>query len=809
MIQEVTRASRMYQNLMSFIWPETFRHGKTFYLFPHPFGLEPVFWYLLVCFMIQAWQDACIFSRQGRQHIRTAAARICRETLRLVWHTWHHLGRAEKAHRMLQRMQIQSLKVLASKTSRQTLHLIWKTWLVASQFTKAFGRRDDQLRRLGVEASEALRSVWRCGQALVLFRGWHWLTVVRVFEHQKQQLQMDLQDAKMRNRRLEAAYTARSSEAHSYGLAMIFGRWRDSIRMWHLKCHIADSEFKKLLQEIWLLWVCYIHDSQQHRERDSRFQRQFGKLKHVSAKATVCLYMLSRCSSCSAAFHAWALVLAQKRHERLRSSQKERHFEGQALTWSRQTVRQLCHSTLWSWCFYLKKRQLLNRITQLTYLRVLEKDATILRDCCKTWHMLTSRRRHGCDYLQMRRLQRGRSMAVFYFAFQCWLYFKAMAVQEQLGTQSKVRSEQLLQSTAIRRAKQELRCVFLAWHQHLQAAQRLDVSLALAQSEVDWLLKACFNAWRVATMLGARENHEVRLQQRRHWAESARQDRYLLRHCLGGWRSEVLGGRKQQVDRLKSQLVQVQHMVSKQKTSLNSLNLPSILTSWRNETIAKRQSGLKNMFLLSTCMRAWTSLWSSRRHLASTKMLKSLEQLCARLLREKSLQLRRAVYHAWHHMWHSAHIRHALTQRLLKVREEGLLRRCFAAWMAAILMRRQRRFQHFKFQMQTKTSRDLNLTRALTFYHWRGAVSNPAPRVYAYSLWVKCLGHRTLLDLVFRSWRSLRVEPIEPGALQAADEMLELCKCLETQNADLLLLLQERANANALMEVELQDNPES
>lgn len=188
-------------------------------------------------------------------------------------------------------------------------------------------------------------------------------------------------------------------------------------------------------------------------------------------------------------------------------------------------------------------------------------------------------------------------------------------------------------------------------------------------------------------------------------------------------------------------------------------------------------------------------------------MLWAVEKLSARLLHEKLLQLCRGVFQAWCRAKASAHLGRALTQRLQQLRGEGLLRIGFLGWTAAILMKRQRRLQHFKFQMQTKTSRDLNLTRALTFYHWRGAVSSPAPRVYAYSLWVKCLGHRTLLDLVFRSWRSLRAEPrIESGAIQAADEMLELCKCLETQNADLLLLLQERANANALMEVELQDS---
>lgn len=760
--------------------------------------------------ILQAWQDACIVSRQGHQHIKTAAARICRETLRLVWHTWYHLGRAEKAQRTLQRMHIQSLKVFASRTSRHTLHLIWKTWLVASRFSKASSRRDDQLRRLGVEASEALRSVWRCGQALVLFRGWHWLTLHctlhRASEQRQQQLEGDLQDLRLRHRILEGAHATRSSEAQRYGEAMMFGRWRDSIRIWRLKCHIATSEIKKILEEIWLLWVCYIHESHEHKDRDSRYQRQLGKLKHVSAKATVCLYMLSKCSSCSAAFHAWALVLAQKRHERLRSSQKERHFEGQVVAWCRRGVLKLCRDALWSWSFYLRGRQLMNRITQLTYLRVLEEDAAILRDCCRFWRTLTSRRRHGCDHLLMRQLQRGRS--TLHFAFQCWLYFWTVAIQEQLELQSKVRSEQLMQSSAMRRSKQELRCTFLAWYQHLQAAHRVDVSLALAQSEVEWLSHACFNAWRLATILGARQNHEARLQQRRQWAESARQDRYLLRHCIGGWRGEILQLRNQQVDGLKAQLLQLQNLLSERMERCTSDRaLPAIVACWRNAASVNRRNRMKNTLLLSTCMRSWTSLWSSKRHTATKKMLWAVEKLSARLLHEKLLQLCRGVFQAWCQAKASAHLGRALTQRLQQLRGEGLLRIGFLGWTAAILMKRQRRLQHFKFQMQTKTSRDLNLTRALTFYHWRGAVSSPAPRVYAYSLWVKCLGHRTLLDLVFRSWRSLRAEPrIESGAIQAADEMLELCKCLETQNADLLLLLQERANANALMEVELQDS---
>ena len=186
----------------------------------------------------QAWQDACISSRQGRQHIKSAAARVCRETLRLVWYTWHHLGKAEKAQRMLMRMHVQTLKLLASRNSRHMLHLIWKTWVLSSKFMKASARRDFQLRRLGMEASEALRSVWRCGQTLVLFRSWHWLTVAHAFDNRQQQLQIDLQNALLRGRVLEGAHAARSNDARHYSLAMIFGRWRDLVRMWRLKCQV-------------------------------------------------------------------------------------------------------------------------------------------------------------------------------------------------------------------------------------------------------------------------------------------------------------------------------------------------------------------------------------------------------------------------------------------------------------------------------------------------------------------------------------------------------------------------------------------
>lgn len=769
----------------------------------------------------QAWQDACISSRQGRQHIKSAAARVCRETLRLVWYTWHHLGKAEKAQRMLMRMHVQTLKLLASRNSRHMLHLIWKTWVLSSKFMKASARRDFQLRRLGMEASEALRSVWRCGQTLVLFRSWHWLTVAHAFDNRQQQLQIDLQNALLRGRVLEGAHAARSNDARHYSLAMIFGRWRDFVRMWRLKCQVFGP--KKLLQEIWLLWVCYIQQSQGDKEHHGRYEKQSEKLRNASVKATSCFQMLSKSlasSASSASFHAWAMLLAKKRNDTLRTAQRERHFEGQVMAWCQRGVRKLCHDIFGSWCSYFRGRQLMNRITQLTYLRILEKDATILRDCYNFWNTLMLRRRHGCDKLQLQQLQHGR--AALQFAFQCWLYFMAMAVQAHLGTQTKARSEQLLQSAAIRKSRQELRCVFLAWLQHLRAAHRVDASLALAQSEVEWLSHACYSAWRVATMLGAQQNHEARLQQRRQWAESARQDRYLLRHCVSAWRGEILDKYRQETRRCnkeaassKVHVLQLQDLLSKERrnTCYRDFYLPAILACWRNEAVVRSRSRTSNAFLLSTCMLGWKSHWSSHRHIATTKMLRALEKLSARLLREKSLQLCKQVYHAWCQARASAENAKLFTWRMLNVRRRGLSQIFFYRWLAAMLMKRQRRLQHFKFQMQAKTSRDLNMTRALTFYHWRGALS-PA-RVYAYNLLLKCLGHRTLLDLVFRCWRSV-IERSEPTRLtrldgagqvaDAADEMLELCKCLETQNADLLLLLQERANANALLEVELQES---
>ena len=198
-----------------------------------------------------------------------------------------------------------------------------------------------------------------------------------------------------------------------------------------------------------------------------------------------------------------------------------------------------------------------------------------------------------------------------------------------------------------------------------------------------------------------------------------------------------------------------------------SFRLLAIFSRWRNLLSKKKLLWLQNRLLLSFCIRGWVQSWGHRRYAVATKTLQALERLCSRLLRRVKQKLRREAFGAWR--------------------------------MALRLSRCQVKFQ----ERFGRSKRTLMLTQ--TFHRWRGLRS---ASTYAFSLLMKCLGHRTLMELVFRAWRTLLEQPTTASGASAAegpiqDEMLELCKCLETQNADLLLLLEERCNANSLLELEL------
>lgn len=742
---------------------------------------------------------------------------------------------------------------------------------------------------MGIEASEALRSIWHLGSVLVLLRSWHFLTerrrLLQSFEHQRHQWQFDIHRAMLHNRVLERSYASKDREASLYNLVRSFQKWKGWMHACRLGRRIARALPRRLLEETWSVWISFLQDCKLQREHDVRFGRQSQHLKGMSGQVAAQLYLLFRCSACSVSFHAWALLMAEQRHRRRGESQKELHRNAvlKLLPWcaSRSRVGECTSRSFERWVRHLKGRRLIARITQLTYSRVLEKDATLLSDAWNAWQKLLNRL-HGFDRLQLRWEQEKSTVGTIHLAFQCWRYFLAVAVQERLGLRTRGHSEQLLQAAARHRCKQELRVSFVAWCHYFCAGRRVDAATAfasLAQAEV-WQ-SHCFKAWRIGALLSAKERtalvkrrcedleqrsevlcrflrrgpwlsaksvafrgwclwHRSQGQRcsallllrcyrawsafamqcrRREWAESARQDRYLLRHCLGAWRAQILEKHQNEAydcnkksERLKQQLRQVEAWL-RQHVPHRAFRMPAIFSQWRSQVLRKSQVLLKNQLLLSSCMREWAQSWSSRRYATSKVRLLALETFCQRQrcywLQRQGLRVCRRIFSAWWQSAVSKGLGTVLSGRMCKMQRMCSLQRILSSWMAAVCMKQCQRLRHFSFQKQFRESqKSLSMTvLILSFYHWRGGSRGSPPRLYAYTLLLKCLGHRTLLELVFGAWRSLRsLSPetrIEPGVVEAADEMLELCKCLETQNADLLLLLQERANANTLLELEL------
>ena len=766
--------------------------------------------------------------------------RVAREKLRLVWRHWHQAASESSKERLLKKSQGQALKLLRLRSSMSLwtlLRFLWQTWQAEVAFGKVSDRRDDQLRRLGFEASEALRSVWSCGQALVLLRSWHFYACSQRLEGYLQRLDLEMYHAHLQNDVLARANAARSYDLESLFIRMVFSRWKTWLRIWCLRIRMAQqmlSGTKKLcLVRAWLLWQSALLDCRRQKVHEAQAERLSNRLKAVSIQALQGLQLLTISSACTACFHAWASVLVDQRHLLGRLSDKEKRQEWIVHAWHQQSCRTLGRTAFQGWCAHCKERRVIHQLKQLTEQlteqQFKQKSERDLKNSLVAWHSLVSIRLQGLHRLQL--FQRGR--VILHMAFRCWRY-SMVALVEQLGTRSRGR-EQVLSAVAMTGTLQKLRC-FMAWRQQRSARR---VAALLGKQAKDFsqrMLLCCFGAWRIEIFKAVNENLGLRVdvaelrgqilegrfgfltnslrgfldhrsnfqtlklrrlaffgwrsasaerlserqlllrsvrawnglalqRRRRHWAEVARQARYLLRHCVSAWRKEISERHRQEAQHYMEENLRLSQ---RQGEAELWFRLLAIFSRWRHMLSKKKEVWLQNRLLLSFCIRGWVQSYSNRRYLVATKTLQALERLCSRLLRRRNQKLRQEA---------------------------------FRAWRVALRLRCQVKFQERSWK---RTRRTLMLTQ--TFHAWRTARGHADASSYAYSLLMKCLGHRTLMELVFRAWRTLReVQPSDASGAEGPiqDEMLELCKCLETQNADLLLLLEERCNANSLLELEL------
>ena len=287
-----------------------------------------------------------------RGRLRSTVDRVARETLRAVWRHWHQATSESSKERLLKhfisKSQNQTLKLLQlkSKSSLWTLlRFLWQTWQAEVAFGKVSDRRDDQLRRLGFEASEALRSVWSCGQALVLVRSWHFYACSQRLEGYLQRLDLELYHAHLQNDVLARANAARSYDFESLFLRMVFGRWKTWLQLWCLRIRMAQqmllSTKKLCLVRAWLQWQCELLDCRRRKLHEAQAERLSDRLKAVSIQAVQGLQMLTKSSACAACLNAWASLLADQRHILGRLSEKEKRQEWIVRAWHQQSCRKL------------------------------------------------------------------------------------------------------------------------------------------------------------------------------------------------------------------------------------------------------------------------------------------------------------------------------------------------------------------------------------------------------------------------------------------------------------------------------------
>ncbi|CAJ1385679.1 unnamed protein product [Effrenium voratum] len=507
-------------------------------------------------------------------------------------------------------------------------------------------------------------------------------------------------------------------------------------------------------------WRCFVTASEQEAALGEMKCRD--RLRSTSAQAVAALQALWRCSIFLQCLRAWSLLILQQRHSRQSVAEQadaEDAFRRQAdlqkeraLTlWLGRGCRDLLRTAWQRWRWHRRGRRVVDRITELTYSGVLAEDAVLLRGCWACWHAMVLKRLRCNHCLKLLRLEQGRAM--IQLAFQCWRCFVTAAEQELRGMCARDRSELLLGAAAARRSLQELRCAVMVWRQHARFRRWLGWTSRASRLKPPtfkafwaWYrgsqtlrlerrsLQRCLRAWQ-----------SLALQTRRRlWAEHARQDRYLLRHSLSGWRTQVLVAYRLLLHQWRESARFAQHAQR---------------SAWK---MLGDQLQLEDLVLQSYCFRAWAWHWSGERHLATSRALLALERLYAQLRSQEAERLARSALRLW--------------QSAVKDDTERFLSVC----------------------LRRVGSLQTALARLRAFHAWRSV--NPAKRIYAYTLLARCLQHRALAELAFRAWRQLRT-PKRPEA----EEMLLLCQGLETQNADLVLLLQERASANALLETELQD----
>ncbi|CAJ1385678.1 unnamed protein product [Effrenium voratum] len=648
----------------------------------------------------RAWRGQSAQSASEQRRLSLIAAQVRREKLLLTMHCWHKAASLERSSRTCGQVWQQAAATLARTKARNLLWAYWRRWSCGSWAVRQKSQSQRAVRRLGAAAAQALRMCRAQLQALLVLRHWHFLVLLRCGDRQRRAAAQSREAAEAKSRVLERLLRLTAAEA-----------------------------LRRLAKAALAWWRRRIHSLRLQNGRLGRSRRQ------VLAEA----------------LGLWRRTSAEMRRSQGAAARKGKLQERALTLWLGRGCRDLLRTAWQRWRWHRRGRRVVDRITELTYSGVLAEDAVLLRGCWACWHAMVLKRLRCNHCLKLLRLEQGR--ATIQLAFQCWRCFVTAAEQELRGMCARDRSELLLGAAAARRSLQELRCAVMVWRQHARFRRWLGWTSRASRLKPPtfkafwaWYrgsqtlrlerrsLQRCLRAWQ-----------SLALQTRRRlWAEHARQDRYLLRHSLSGWRTQVLVAYRLLLHQWRESARFAQHAQR---------------SAWK---MLGDQLQLEDLVLQSYCFRAWAWHWSGERHLATSRALLALERLYAQLRSQEAERLARSALRLW--------------QSAVKDDTERFLSVC----------------------LRRVGSLQTALARLRAFHAWRSV--NPAKRIYAYTLLARCLQHRALAELAFRAWRQLRT-PKRPEA----EEMLLLCQGLETQNADLVLLLQERASANALLETELQD----